>query len=78
METNWQTQDQWDVAEVTKSSTVNLYDFGFGKQGKKDSWNVLELQQVVTPRIIRLGICPSALVYDENLGNEEKSHCLFV
>lgn len=43
-------------------------------KGNKDSWNVLELQQVVKPRIIRLGICPSALVYDENLGNEEKSH----
>ena len=29
--------------------------------------------RLINLEFIRLGICPSALVYDENLGNEEKS-----
>lgn len=73
METNWQTQGQLDAAEFAKSSTI-LYDFGFGKQGKKRILEMsLSCHRLINLEFIRLGICPSALVYDENLGNEEKS-----
>ena len=74
METNWQTQGQLDAAEFAKSSTI-LYDFGFGKQGGKK--RILKMSsscnRLINLEFIMLGICPSALVYDENLGNEEKS-----
>ena len=72
METNWQTQGRLDAAELLNRQLFCMILALV--QGKKRILEMsLSCNRLINLEFIRLGICPSALVYDENLGNEEKS-----